>query len=449
MSVLTRLRHLLGMDRAVSYSLALRVWNGLAMPVTLLLIARHLSLIEQGFYYSFAGVQGLAVLGELGITFVVSQFAAHEYAAMSLGTNRDAEKRRKHAARLASILKLGLMWNTATFLLCLVLLIPGGIWFFAGAKDAQGVQWLLPWICFALFGSLGIILSPVYAVLNGVGHMGDTTLIQFIQTAISTLATWSLLLCGYKLFAVVAIPMMAVIGGTAGILIMHRKTLQTILAGGNQLIKVNYWGEMFPLQSKVALSWLASYVGFYFATPLIFRTLSPQIAGQYGMTTSLLLSISATAGIWVTTKGPALAHLAAVHEIPLMRRTFISASAKSFAVLFAGYLTVIVCPNIAVLKSHLTFLSRLLSGSVLLTLIGAYTLVHLYGILNSFLRSFKDDPLFWLSISSALITVLALRGTARHYGVEGVAWLMVVCNAICCIIAIRYYLMPVGVKIKI
>ena len=415
------------------------MWNAVAMPVTLLLIASHLSPIEQGFYYSFAGVQGLAVLGELGITFVIGQFAAHEYAGMRSETNSDAEENRKHAARLASVLKLGLIWNIATCLLCLTLLIPGGIYFFMSSKDNGAAEWALPWICFAIFSSLGMILAPVYAVLNGTGHIGDTSLIQFIQNTTGTLVTWGLLLFGFKLLAAVALPMVAFLGGSAGILIMHRKTLQTILTGANEQIKVNYLGELFPLQSKVAFSWIAGYVGFYLSTPLIFHTMSPQVAGQFGMTSNLLQSVSGTAAIWVNTKAPVLAGLAARQDIHKLRRTFLSASTRSFLVLFAGYLAVIIVADTVILKSYFAFLSRLLSGENLIILIVGYILAHTYGLLNVYLRAFKDDPLFWVSIASALISALALQPTVLRFGVEGVAWLMVANNTICCLIAMRYF----------
>ncbi len=46
----------LGIDRAVGWTVAARVWSILAGPLSVILIASHLSADEQGFYYTFASV---------------------------------------------------------------------------------------------------------------------------------------------------------------------------------------------------------------------------------------------------------------------------------------------------------------------------------------------------------------------------------------------------------
>lgn len=441
-SLKSKVSKLFGIDKAVSFSLALRLWNGISMPVTLILIAKHLTQIEQGYYYSFAGVQGLAVLAELGIAFVISQFAAHENASMHAANKISSEDKHVHAARLASILKLGILWNVVTFILCIFLLIPGGIWFFSGAKDSQSIQWLLPWMLFATFSSMGIILSPVYAVLNGIGYIGDTSTIQFIQTVVSTIAAWTMLATGFKLFALVAMPFFGVLGGVIGILVMHRKTIYNIINDLDRKYKVCYWSEIFPLQSKVALSWISGYVGFYFSTPLIFRTLSPQVAGQYGMSTNLLLSISGVAAIWVNTQSPAFAKLAAIGDISLLRRDFILASARSLFIILSGYICIYSIQNIEIFNSLVPFNSRLLPSGVLLIFMASYLLSHISGLLNTYLRSFKLDPLFWLAISNAIITVSLLYATGQKFGINGVAWLFFIINMISCIAATFYYFKP-------
>lgn len=416
------------------------------MPVTLMLIASHLSPIEQGFYYSFAGVQALAVLGELGIAFVVSQFAAHEHAHIVNSFDQDQAKSRLHSARLASILKLGVFWNLTTFLLCCLLLLPGGYWFFSQNADSAVVNWRMPWIAFAGFSALGLVLSPVFAVLNGIGYIGDSAKIQLIQTIASTVVAWGLLMGGYGLYAIVALPAMSVLGGSIGIFLLHRVTLMRLMKHANKTVQVNYFQEIFPLQSKVALSWLSGYVGFYFATPLIFSTLSPEIAGKYGMTANLLLSISGVAAIWVNAKGPLLAQLAAVNENIPMLQTFLSTTLKSVVVLVAGYIVLLLCMYIAPISERLSFLERIIRGPTLYLLMGGYAFSHVYGLLNVYLRAFKADPLFWLSISSAAIYALALPQTSRLFGLGGVAWVSLVVGAVTCSIGMAVVFKTAKIK---
>lgn len=426
-----------GVDRTVAFSLGLRVWNALAMPVTLSLIAKRLTAAEQGFYYSFAGVQGLAVLAELGTTFVVSQFAAHEFAVIRSETHSDQE-RLDAKARLASILRFGVLWNGVAAIICAVAVVPFGFWFFGGGKASVGINWMGPWVLFSLLSAVAMILAPLNAVLDGMGHMRDTTLVRLVQTIGGTLTLWGLLALGGELYAVSALPAWGFAGSLVGLALLHGETLRDMVRYFDTSKAVHYWAEIFPLQSKVALSWLAGYVGFYFSTPLIFRILSPEVAGRYGMTTNLLLSVSNIAQIWVATRGPVLAHKAALGDRDGMAKIFLSAAAKSCLIAISGYFSILVCSQIATLKSILPFLGRLLPMSVMLVLVAAFLFQHGYSILNSYIRAFKQDPLFWLSISSAALTVAVISPIGLWFGVTGIAALTLVCNFICFGTAIGY-----------
>jgi hypothetical protein len=60
------LRHTVGIDRAIAYSILARVWSSSAGIVTVLLIARFLTPAEQGYYYTFSSLVALQIVFELG-----------------------------------------------------------------------------------------------------------------------------------------------------------------------------------------------------------------------------------------------------------------------------------------------------------------------------------------------------------------------------------------------
>jgi len=77
-----QLRKLSAVDRSVGYALLWRSWMAVAGLCTLPLIVRQLSLVEQGYYYTFASIAAAKVFFELGLGTVLTQFASHERAAL-------------------------------------------------------------------------------------------------------------------------------------------------------------------------------------------------------------------------------------------------------------------------------------------------------------------------------------------------------------------------------
>lgn len=394
----------------VGLQLLLRVWNAAVTPVTLLMLTRSLTRTEQGVYYSFGSVQALTVLFELGFAFVLAQFAAHESARIA-----DPEKGERAAARLGSLLYLGIKWNGGAALGSLALLIPLGCYFFAGTPGLAQAGWLGPWLVFASASAALVALAPFHAILEGSGHLQQVSLIRLLQGFAATLMLWLGFSAGWGLYSLALSQLVGLIVNAAGLMLIRGKTLRGIWRGRSAGCQIDYRMEVWPMHWRVALSWLAGYVGLYLSTPLIFKALSPEEAGRYGMTFGLMLSISNVASIWMNAQAPALARWAALGEIGRMRSEFERAARRSCAVLLAA-LGLIAGALWAYrhLSVKIEFLDRLLGGPVLLILGGATVGMHVYGLLNSYFRAFRADPLFGLSIGTAgaaLLLLLAARGT--------------------------------------
>lgn len=70
----------LGIDKAIAYSSAARIVQAGSNIVTIFFLAKYLSQEEQGFYYTFGSLVAVQVFFELGLTNIITQFVAHEYA---------------------------------------------------------------------------------------------------------------------------------------------------------------------------------------------------------------------------------------------------------------------------------------------------------------------------------------------------------------------------------
>jgi hypothetical protein len=81
------LRTVLGLDRAVGFTVLARFWGSAAGLVTVLLIARFLTPAERGDYYTFGSLVAIQMIFELGFSFVILQMASHERARLSISAD--------------------------------------------------------------------------------------------------------------------------------------------------------------------------------------------------------------------------------------------------------------------------------------------------------------------------------------------------------------------------
>jgi len=81
---LVGLKHVLGLDRAIAFTVLARGVQILGSTGTVLLILRFLSPVEQGYYHTLLSLVSLQVVFELGFSFVILQMTAHECAHLTL-----------------------------------------------------------------------------------------------------------------------------------------------------------------------------------------------------------------------------------------------------------------------------------------------------------------------------------------------------------------------------
>src|SRR5580658_2529241 len=97
------LRTVLGLDRAIGFTVLARFWGSAAGLVTVALIARFLSPAEQGYYYTFGSLIALQIVFELGFSFVILQMASHERAYLTISADYVISGDPIAHARLASV----------------------------------------------------------------------------------------------------------------------------------------------------------------------------------------------------------------------------------------------------------------------------------------------------------------------------------------------------------
>jgi hypothetical protein len=424
-----RLKTLLGVDRAIAYSISARVWTVIGNIGTVLLMAHFLSPFEQGYYFTLISLAALQVIFELGFSFVVMQLAAHERAALVFfADGRVAGDAAAHA-RLASVLQLAVRWYARAGIAAGAFLWPLGIFFFSRSRPSGShVRWFLPWLAAVLTSVCLFLQVPLCAFLEGCGEIRQVTRLRLCQCVAGTVLCWSCMLTGHGLFAPgMTMAASGAVGG--GFLWSRRRFLLGLWHSPVGRHAVSWRREIWPFQWKIAISWLCAYFAVQMFTPLLFHYRNPVEAGRMGMSISVAGYLSAIALAWMTTKAPSFGQLAARREFARLDELFFRTlwQASSLLVLLAAG-----CMAAVLLLQRLSpgLGARLVAprvfGLLLLGTVGS-ALVQSMAI---YLRSFKREPFLLQSATVAALTLLGAGATATTMGAMGVAWSYFVCSGI-------------------
>lgn len=444
MSVLTmKLARKLGLDRAVAYTLVGRAWCAIAVPITMLCVACFLSPSEQGFYYTFTTGLALQAVFELGLSVVILQFASHEKAELTWTKQRTLEGSPKAKSRVASLFRISLAWYGGIAALSVAILLPGGLWFFKAHGAVEHIVWRIPWICLVFATAGTLLLSPIFAVLEGCGLVAQVAQIRVYQFVLAYSLLWATLRYHGKLFAGPVYLAAMFFAGALLIFIRYRGFLIDLLKQPKDSDGIHWLSEIWPFQWRIALSWLSGYLIFQIFNPVLFRYHGPSAAGRMGMSLTAMQGISTIAMAWIYTKAAPFGVLIAKKSYDELDRIFF-ASARMVvgiailgtAILWSGsyFLQHLSPPLHSALESghglsravyYLHFIGQRLGERMLPPL--PLALLALTIIANSlvfaeavYLRAHKQEPFLGISVLSGMLIAVLTFLLGKPYGALGI-----------------------------
>jgi hypothetical protein len=416
---IARLKHFIGLDRAIAWTLAARLWSMAAGIATLLLIAHYLSPAQQGYYYTFSSLVALQVFFELGFSYVVLQLASHERARLTIA-DREVLGDSVSQARLASVFQTSLRWYSVMALIMACTLVPAGLYFFRLGNRFSTVEgWRLPWCIMALAASFNLLVDPVFSFLEGCGLVSKVAHMRFGQAVLSSLLAWTALITHHGLFA----PPMILLGQIAWGLawLYKRRPLLLHLAKIRPGVhRVGWRREIWPFQWRIAVSWLGGYFVFQLFNPILFAYQGPVAAGRMGMSLTVTGALSTVALAWMNTKSSPFGALVAKKNFRELDLLFFRTLKQSTLVMVAACASVFAG---LLLCSH--YWPRL-AGRVLTP--WAFGLLMLTAIMNHvvfcqalYLRAHKAEPFLVMGICGAAIMAASTYLLGRFVGVNATA----------------------------
>lgn len=412
-----------GVDGAIFYTSITRIIQGFGGVITVLFIIRFLSDAEQGFYYTFASILAIQIFFELGLNGIITQYVAHEVS--HLTQNGDTyEGDEKYISRMASLLHFCVKWySRLVFFLLIVLITIGLIFFNFYYKSSIVITWQLPWVLICLGTVLNFFISPIAAFLEGLGKVKDIAKIRFAQQLLTILVMWVGLLSGMKLYVG---GLGSLIGGLVLTYFIVRKfypLLQNIYRSHiNE--RISYKSEIFPFQWKIALSWMSGYFIFQLFNPVLFATEGPVIAGQMGMTMTVLNAILALTLSWISTKIPLFSGLIAKKEYKkldaVFNRTLLQSSTINFASLLFFFIGLYIVRHYNLKFGDKVLGNRFISYLPILCMMGTILLNHIVASWATYLRCHKKEPMLIQSIVMGILCSLSTILLGKYFGLYGI-----------------------------
>jgi hypothetical protein len=417
-----------GVNQAIVYFLSSKTFSFVAIPITLFLIARLLSPSEQGYYYTFSSLLAISILFELGLGVVITQFASHEFAYLSWTLRGQLQGDVHHLARVLSLLRKSLQWYACICGIAVLVLLPYGIYFFESNRAKAPVDYIGPWVLLVVFFGIGTSFIPLTSVLEGCGRIVEVQKMRFLQSISSIFSIWIILISGGKLYAA-AFEFVAGVT-TLGILLFIKcrpLLIQAFRQRDDKDHQIRWFREVFPMQWRIAVSWLCAYISNYLFVPLLFTYRGAVVAGQMGMSLKISGLVYLLSMAWINTRSPKFGSLIQQGQIQKLEKESFKCSFQAVVVGFVLSAFACMClfciayfqPTYSQRTLHPMIVSLLCLGSVTGVIMSA---------IGGYLRAYKQEPLMWISIVLGLVISAIAYVSARFFNASAMAVMLFFAN---------------------
>jgi len=429
----------LGVDRSIAYSSGARIVQAFTGVASIFFIAQFLTEAEQGYYYTFGSIVAIQMFFELGLTNIITQYVAHEASHLYWRDPTNLEGDKKNHSRLAYLLKFSVRWYAIiSLLLFVILFIVGYCFFYYYSPNNENVDWKLPWILISIGTALNLFISPLMSILMGLDKMKDVMKMRFYQQLIFPLFNWIGLMLGWHLYVLGISSILSVVFVMTYCSVTSLKGIIVNLWRVHITDKVGYRKEIFPYQWKIALSWISGYFIYQLFNPVLFATEGAEIAGQMGMTLTVLNGISSFSQSWINTKIPLWSKLIALKDY-LNLDTIFKITMRQLSMVCMGLILIFFLGVWGLKFLNFSLGYRFLNWFPLVCMtIAMFANQWIFGW-AAYIRCHKQEPFVVNAMTIGLLCCLSTIITGEYWGVNGITLSYMIITLVSMIWVYRIY----------
>lgn len=419
---------LLGINRAIGYGVLTRAWGLISGPLTMLIIVSRFSKEQQGYYYTFGSLLAMQIFFELGLTTVLSTFVSHEFAKLSWGEKGHISGDSIALKRFSDLLAKTMKWFGIASIILLCCLIPAGLIFFNQDHSVSiDFTWRMPWVLAVAGMAINFFTTPFLAVIMGSGDVVTVNHREMIGGVIGSCVCWIVIVLHGGLYAVFAVNCGNIIVSWSYLLKYKPELVKlawrgvfTVQKSENKNSMISWWADVWPMQWKIALSWISGYFIFQLFNPVLFHYHGAIVAGQMGMTLSASNALLGMSLNWMYVKSPEFGKLIATRQWLILDRTFNQVFYQSLAVVVAG--AIAGSAAIWYVQGHYQFGNRFIPAKYAALLFGTVCILIIVNNFAIYLRAHKKEPFLQLSILLAIFQGTSTWMLGKYFGIIGVTF---------------------------
>jgi len=367
----------------------------------------------------------LQIFFDMGLSYVIVQFISHEFVKVKWLPCGTLDGNALSIERILQIITVSMKWYSLAAFLLICLLLPTGLFFFQ-IKETSDINfiWRLPWIFLVVSNALNLLLVPIFSLIEGGGQIASVYSIRFFQGVGGTLTGWITLIIGGGLFTGAVNSLVCFIIGL-GWLIVKKRTLLTQIFNKIKIDFVSktkrvfsWWDELWPMQWRIAISWLSGFFIFHLFNPVVFYFNGPIEAGKMGMTLSVTNALGSIILSWFTVNVPKFGNLVSLKDWKNLDKLFFKVFYQSTWIALVGAIAGVLI--IWVLQNRYPIGKRFLPVWQASFLFGSTIINHIIGAFAVYLRAHKKDPMVWLSVIGAVLVSLTTVILGRYLSTKGI-----------------------------
>ena len=407
-------------SKALNYSLLTVISQLVFTPIIILLITKKMSPEEQGYYYTFLSLVALQSFFELGLfTYVLNKSSAF-FSDLQEFNIRFLEQSGIVKSNLAMLYRMTRKIYFIITFLFLICIGCFGLVFFADSNilEINHTQWV--WLGFTILCAIQLFYLGLNGFLEGCGQierMEKFKLIAFILSSITLIASLGL---GLGLVSLCLSFIPRVLKDVYLIHFVFGKEFK-LLACTKSSTSFSFMTSVAPMQFRLAISGIFSYLQYNALVPMVFTVLGPAHAGIIGVGLQVTSFLQQILTRWTHIQQPRMAKLVSLKkfsELDALVKGVQALTIKLSVLMILGFILLFT-----ILKAfEVQILDRVPNFVVFLMLIVAASAYGQASIRVGYLRAFVEERAYVMSVISSVANAVICYVLLEHIGLYAVSF---------------------------
>lgn len=385
-------------DRDVISTGVFRIWNIFAGASLLIVIPFWLSEEEQGFFFLLYSILNMQVLFDLGLNQIILQRLSKHYEVGKKLTTQDVID---NLSPFDTLLINARKWFRNIALIYLIVCITV-LYFLIKDTNFGDINNLIIALIFVFFAAINVRLSLEFVSLQAKQMVSAVSIFRLVQSLIAYTVFFTLIFfMDIGLPAMLSIQLVTCFTSLFWLKNKH-KSVEFISKN-----RISYFREILPLQSKLAVTWAASFLVTQSLVTISFKINGAVFSGRLGITLSAILSITTLAVALFSAKLPAMANLIGKESYERAYSLFLIGLIRSSVsyILVGVLLSSFFFISIYGLSNQLipTIIERFLDYYFVLCILINQFAACMVICISSYLRIFEEEPLLYINATYSLV----------------------------------------------